>query len=622
MRATDSMKAAPDFGWSQALRRLWPYCRDQRGALGAALVGLVLLTLLRLLEPWPLKLVFDLVLPVGKRVANSWLPVPAGLSPEATLVIACVALLGLTVLRTRGEFLTQISFARIGNRVLTILRSDLFQHLQRLHLGFHRRTRGGDLLLRLIQDVNLLRDIAITALLPLLANVLVLVGMWLVMALMNWRLALLAAAVLPIMWWRTIRLSRRIQEVARKVRRRQGTLAATAAESIGAIQEVQALSLEGSFERIFARDNLASSGQEVEGAQLSAGLSRTVDLLLGISTAMVLGYGSVLVLRAELTAGDLLVFLTYLRRAFNPVQDFAKYTGRMSKAAAAAERIFELFDQVPEVSDRPDAVAAPRFAGSIEFRGIRFGYEVERDVLRGFNLTIPAGQRIALVAPSGAGKSTVLKLLLRLYDPAEGAVLIDGRDLREFKRTSARRWIASVQQEPLLFVSSIAENIALGASEGEATPEQVVQAATAADAHAFIERLPLGYDTVVGERGVTLSGGERQRIAVARAMVRDAPIVVLDEPTTGLDEGSRVAVLDALERLTAGRTTLIVSHDLELARRADRVAYLDQGRVVEEGTHAQLIALGGRYAALYRLQSEGVVADNPDAATAGGQDGV
>ena len=622
MRASGYMKTAPAFGWREAVRRLWPYCRDQRAALGGALVALVLLTLLRLLEPWPLKLVFDLVLPVGKQSSNAWLPMLAGMGPESILVFACVAVMGLTILRTGGQYIIQITFARIGNRMLTALRADLFQHLQRLHLGFHRRARGGDLLLRLIQDVNLLRDVAITALLPLIANVLVLVGMWLVMALMDWRLALLAAAVLPIMSWRTLHLSRRIQEVARKVRRRQGTLAATAAESMGAIQEVQALSLEGSFERIFARDNKASGGQDVEGARLSAGLSRSVDLLLGLSTALVLGYGGLLVLRAELSAGDLLVFLTYLRRAFNPVQDFAKYTARMAKAAAAAERIFDLFDQTPEVNDRPDAVAAPRFSGRVEFRNIRFGYETARDVLRGFDLTIPAGQRLALVAPSGAGKSTALRLLLRLYDPIEGAVLIDGRDLREFKRTSVRRWIASVQQEPLLFVSSIAENIALGAPEGEATQEQVVQAATAADAHAFITRLPLGYDTVLGERGVTLSGGERQRIAVARAMVRDAPIVVLDEPTTGLDEQSRVAVLDALERLTAGRTTLIVSHDLELARRADRIAYLDQGRVVEAGTHAQLIALGGRYAALYRLQSEGVVTENPDATTSGGQYGV
>ena len=616
------MKTAPAFGWREAVRRLWPYCRDQRAALAGALVALVMLTLLRLLEPWPLKIVFDLVLPVGKQSSNAWLPILAGMGPESILVFACVAVMGLTILRTGGQYITQITFARIGNRMLTVLRADLFQHLQRLHLGFHRRSRGGDLLLRLIQDVNLLRDVAITALLPLIANVLVLVGMWLVMALMNWRLALLAAAVLPIMSWRTLHLSRRIQEVARKVRRRQGTLAATAAESMGAIQEVQALSLEGSFERIFARDNKASGGQDVEGARLSAGLSRSVDLLLGLSTALVLGYGGLLVLRAELSAGDLLVFLTYLRRAFNPVQDFAKYTGRMAKAAAAAERIFDLFDQTPEVNDRPDAVAAPRFSGRVEFRNIRFGYETDRDVLRGFDLTIPAGQRIALVAPSGAGKSTALKLLLRLYDPIEGAVLIDGRDLREFKRTSVRRWIASVQQEPLLFVSSIAENIALGAPEGEATQEQVVQAAIAADAHAFITRLPLGYDTVLGERGVTLSGGERQRIAVARAMVRDAPIVVLDEPTTGLDEQSRVAVLDALERLTAGRTTLIVSHDLELARRADRIAYLDQGRVVEEGTHAQLLELGGRYAMLYRLQSEGLAEEGAAAIAGGGRDGI
>ncbi len=593
--------------WRAIIVRLWPYLRAHRAGLAGGFATLLGVTLLRLLEPWPLKIVFDRVLGLARGAgASSFDPIPAGANPIAILVGACLAALALTALRAAAQYANQVSFSNIGNRVLTRLRADLFQHVQRLHLGFHRQARGGDLLLRVIQDVNQLRDVAVSAALPIAASTLVLAGMWLVMALMNWKLALLAAAVLPVLALRTRRLSGKIREASRKERKRQGTLAATAAESIGSIQEVQALSLESSFEEAFARENSASGGDDVKSTKLSAHLSRTVDLLLGFATALVLGYGSLLVLRAELTPGDLLVFLTYLRRAFNPAQDFAKYTGRMAKAAAAAERIFDILDRAPEVRDRADADEAPRFAGAIVLRDVTFGYEPARDVLRGFELAIPAGQRLALVGSSGAGKSTVLRLLLRFYDPRRGSVTIDGRDLREFTLGSLRRRIATVQQEPLLFVATIADNIALGAPGGAATRSAIARAAAIADADRFVSALPKGYETELGERGVTLSGGERQRIAVARAAIRDAPVVILDEPTTGLDEESRVAVLAALERLTRGRTTIIVSHDLELARRADRIVFLEEGRIIEDGAHDELVRRGGRYATLFKLQSEGV----------------
>jgi len=610
------MKRLPDReSWRSIVGRLWPYTRSHRGSLVLGLVTLLSITLFRLLEPWPLKIVFDSVLQVRKSTRLPFDIPELVASPRALLLLSCLALLAFTGIRAGAQFLNQVEFTRIGNQVLTRLRADLFDHVQRLHLGFHRKARSGDLILRVIQDVNFLRDVAVTALLPLAANILVLAGMWGVMFWMNWQLALVAAATLPLLALHTSRLTERIRDASRRQRLRQGTLASTAAESIGAIQEVQALSLEGSFSRQFARDNQESGNDDVSSARASAGLSRSVDVVFALANAIVLGVGSLFVLESRLSAGDLLVFLTYLRRAFNPVQDFAKYTGRMSKAASAAERIFDLFDQVPEVRDRPDARDAPRFAGAIEFRGVSFAYEPGREVFRDFDLSIPAGQSVALIGASGAGKTTFLRLLLRLYDPDVGAVTIDGHDLREFKLTSLRARVATVQQEPLLFAMTIEENIALGSASGDASREEVERAARVADAHAFVTALPQGYETTLGERGVTLSGGQRQRIAVARAAVRDAPIVMLDEPTTGLDEESRVALLAALSRLTAGRTTIVISHDLELARSADRIVYLEHGRLVEDGSPAELLAKGGRYATLYRLQTEGFF----DAAAEGGR---
>jgi ATP-binding cassette subfamily B protein len=378
-------------------------------------------------------------------------------------------------------------------------------------------------------------------------------------------------------------------------------MAATATESMAAIKVIQALSLQDRFSSDFSGQCKRDQQESIKGARLSAKLERTIDVLVALGTASVLWYGARLVLLGELTPGSLLVFLTYLKRSFRPAQDFAKYTARLSKAAAAGERVLDLLDRTPEVQDLPHATAAPVLRGSICFDAVTFAYEPRQLVLDNLQLEIGAGCRVAIVGPSGIGKSTLLSLMLRLYDPQRGRVLIDGRDIRDYTLASLRAQISIVLQDNLLFAANVWDNIRYG--DFEATRDEIETAARLANAHDFIVGLPQGYDTVLGERGATLSHGQRQRIAVARAAVRQTPILILDEPCTGLDQENELAVTQALDRLACGRTTLLVTHDLLQAARADEICYLDRGRVIEHGTHAKLTTADGYYAAAFRLQS-------------------
>ena len=323
--------------------------------------------------------------------------------------------------------------------------------------------------------------------------------------------------------------------------------------------------------------------------------------MVAVATASVLWYGARLVLAEQLTPGDLVVFLTYLKRGFRPLQDFAKYAGRLAKATAAGERIVELLEETPEVKDALDAIPAPPLRGQVDFVGVRFAYESGADVYQELDLSIAAHQYAALVGPSGVGKSTLLHLILRLYDPQQGAVMIDGHDLRQWTLSSLRSQISIVLQDTVLFATNVYENIAFGAPEAD--PARIEAAARLANAHSFIARLPKGYDTQLGERGVNLSHGQRQRIAIARAAVRDSPILLLDEPTVGLDEKNEQEVREALRRLADGRTTILVTHVLRHAADADILFYLDANGVQESGTHQELLAKNGQYARLYRLQT-------------------
>ena len=596
--------ALPSLG--RIVKQFWPQLTQQKSLMGTAFLALIAETAMRLLEPWPLKLMFDRVILPGFQVESFGVGPIENLDPFWVLTGLSIALVLISALRGVFAYWSAVNMAVAATHVMTEIRNQLYHHLQHLSLSFHNQAKSGDLITRVTYDVERLREVTVVAFLPLITNLLTLVGMLAVMFLLNAELALIAIAVLPVFLLTTRQMGNKIQTVARRQRKREGAMAASAAEAISAIQVVQALSLQGLLEKSFAQDNRKSLKESAEAQKLRAGQERLVEVLVAIAIAIVLWRGVQLTLSGVVSPGDLLVFVTYLKVAFKPMRQLAKYTGQIAKATASGERIIELMNQVPEVQDSRGATEAPPLQGAVRFKNLTFAYQRDREQssLQNLNFDVEPGQHIAIVGPSGSGKSTLVSLLLRLYDPLEGNILIDGHDIREYTIASLRRQISIVLQDTILFGSSIRDNIAYG--NAEATESEMIAAAELANAHEFILQLPQGYDTIVSERGTTLSGGQRQRIAIARAAIRKAPILILDEPTTGLDNESEALVTEALQRLAQGRTTFWISHNLRNTRDADCILYLEKGRLLEQGTHQALMILQGRYAQLYQLQADDI----------------
>ena len=595
MARPESLKSAAPSLLSLA-RHLAPYLRKHRWMTIGSMAGLLLSAVMRALEPWPLKFVFDYIFVdsvPGEFLGIDW----SAISEGTLLVIAASALVAIIGIRALVDYYYRVGFALVGNKVLTKVRAALYQHMQRLSLAYHNRSRAGDLIVRVTGDIGLLKDVAVTALMPLVASIFMLLLMAALMFWMNWQLTLLVVAVAPLYWFPTLRLGRKIRTASRQQRKREGSLASNASEVLTSMQVVQTLSLEETFSGSFTRANDRSLKEGVKIKRLTAKMESTVRLMTGVSSGLILWAGAMFVIRGELSPGDLLVFLSYLKTAFRPMQDLSKYSARISKASAAAERVIEVLDTEPDVRDLPHAMPAPALRGSVQFENVTFEYEPGAPVLRDVSFSVEAGRKVALVGPSGAGKSTIVCLIPRLYDVTAGRILVDGKDVRDYTLESVRRQISFVLQDTVLFASSIRDNIAYGADN--VSEEMVREAAHLANIDAFIDELPEGFDTVVGERGVTLSAGQRQRIAIARAAVRNAPILILDEPTTGLDVANQTVVMNALERLSHGRTTFFITHDQDQVIGADLVLFVDDHAILESGPPRELKAASGPFARLF-----------------------
>lgn len=555
-----------------------------------------------LAEPWPLKLVFDNVL--KNHSSNGWMDrllfALTGGDKFEILGIAAAAVLLIAILGAVSSYSHKYFTTSVGQWVMHDLRRTLYSHVQQLSLAYHDQKRTGDLISRVTVDIDAIQSFITSGLLGVLIDILTIIGMIAVMFYYNWRFTLIALSVLPVLSLVIYTYTRRIKQASREVRKKEGEIASVVAEVLSSIRVVKAFAREDYELRRLEEQSLENVDIALRARSLKAKLMPLVELIVAVGTCLVLWFGVRMVLAGTLSAGSLIVFIFYLGKMYKPIQDLSKMTDSFSKAAVGYERIREVLETNHQVNDMPEARPAPPFKGHIQLENIGFSYNSSRSVLRNINMVIRPGQVAALVGPTGAGKTTIISLIPRFYDPDTGVVRIDGWDIRRLQQKSVRQQISFVLQETLLFHAPVWENIAYG--KPDASRSEILQAAELANAGEFIEKLPEGYNTVVGERGVTLSGGQRQRIAIARAIIRNTPILILDEPSSGLDAASERLVFEALDHLLEDKTAIVIAHRLSTIRRADVIFVIKDGTIIEQGRHADLLEQNGLYAEHYRLQ--------------------
>ena len=562
-----------------------------------------------LLEPWPLKIVFDYVF--GSKAMPSRLTGVVsflGTDKLSILNFAVLAVIAIAIFAAISSYFEKYLTTSVGQWVMHDLRRVLYGHIQRLSLAYHDNKRTGDLISRVTSDIDAVQSLISNVMLGMLVNVLTLMGMVLVMFYLNWEFTLIALLVVPGLFFVVYHYTHRIKQASRAMRRKEGEVVNVLEEVLSSIRVVKAFAREEYEQRRFERESRASVETALEARNVKAKLPPLVEIIVACGTCLVLWYGARLVLTGTLTSGDLLVFLLYLGKMYQPIRALSKMTDTISRASVGWERVREVLENELQTRDLPGAKRAPRFKGKIEFDRVNFSYDRGEAVLRNLSLKIEPGQLAALVGPTGAGKTTIVSLLPRFYDLSSGEIRIDGTDIRRFKIKSLREQISFVLQETLLFRAPVWQNIAYG--KPEASRKEIIRAAKLANADEFIERMPEGYDTMIGERGMTLSGGQRQRITIARAIIRNSPILILDEPSAGLDAESEKLVFDALGNLMEGKTSIVIAHRLATVIRADVIFVIDDGKVVEQGTHRELLARRGLYSRLYELQFRGEEQDS------------
>ncbi len=580
--------------------RLGGYVRAESFLLAATVVTMLVATLLTLARPWPLQVIVDSVL--GGRPAPWWLTTPLGELGPRDLLMAAVALLVATLLANVTLSLAQQYLSQsLGQRMVLRLRCDLYAKLQRLSLRFHDHASVGDLIYRITGDAAALQNIVIYGFVPLAIQLTTALAITGTMFLFDPRLGWLALSIVPFMFAWTAWLSERVRRRSRTLADAESLLYTTVSEALGAIRAVKSHSMETAETARFRRHAESSQDAYVRVMTWSTVGGLVAEALAGLGTAAVVFVAALAVLDGELTVGHLLVFVAYLQALYGPITQLAGSAMVVQRSAASIERVVEIFDQEDE-HQRSGRIRLASVSGAVSYDHVSMGYDAMRPVLSNVSLAVRPGEMVALVGRSGAGKTSLVSLLLRFYRPHAGRVLLDGVDIGTMDLEWLRRQIAIVLQEPIIFSTSLAENIAYG--RPDATRDDIVRASAAAGLHEFIDGLPDTYDTLVGERGVRLSGGERQRLSIARAFLKDAPILILDEPTSNLDATTEQHVFASLQRLARGRTTLVISHRLATARRADRIVVLDRGTVIEHGTHQRLVEENRAYARLLRDQDE------------------
>ncbi|MEW6268672.1 MAG: ABC transporter ATP-binding protein [Thermodesulfobacteriota bacterium] len=579
------------------LRRISPYLRPYRWRLAAAVALVLGISLAEIAKPWPLKVVVDNVLGGGPL---PWAGFPGRIDALELLTGAAVALVLLYLVLGLLQVVSNYVTIDIGQRMVDDFRGDLYQHLQRLSLRFHTRRSAGDLMYRLAADTFAIQTLTMNGFFPTVSALAMLLGMLVVMARLDLHLTLVALVVCPLLALAIRLMSARITRVATHARERESELYSAAERSMSAIKVIQAFTSEEEEHRRFGDVSRASLSANLRLYTYQTGYSMLVSVIAAIGTAVVIWVGARAVLQGRLTIGDLLVFTSYLASLYAPINSISQSYGLVQGAKAGVTRVYEILDMAPDVPDGPRILQRGEVRGRFELRDVSFGYVPGQHVLRHVSLTVEPGERIALAGPTGAGKTTLVSLLARFYDPSEGTIELDGADLRTLQVRSLRRQIAMVLQPPLVFPTTLRDNVSYG--RRDATPREIEAAAEAAQLGPLLERLPQGLDTVIGERGATLSEGERQRLTIARAILRDAPILILDEPTSALDAETEAALMRSLDRLLAGRTSFVIAHRLSTIRSASRILVLRDGGIAEVGTYDELVARRGYFARLHATQ--------------------